>query len=109
MHGHPGRTRGPGEGEHVVDQGPAVGFATTVPAGPDLELEDLFTDPDHVRRGVGRALVDDVLAFAGTTGAARVTVDANPHAQAFYGSVGFVVDGEAPTELGTGLRMHRDV
>ncbi len=88
--------------------GAAVGFATTVPSGADLELEDLFVDPARMRRGVARALVDDVVAFARSTGVARVTVDANPHARRFYEAVGFVADGPTSTELGPGLRMHRD-
>jgi len=89
--------------------GPVVGFATTVPAGRHLELEDLFVHPDAMRRGIGTVLVDDVVGFARSTGVARIAVDANPHARAFYVSVGFTVDGPATTEFGPGLRMHRDV
>lgn len=89
--------------------GAALGFATTVPSGPDLELEDLFVGPDSMRRGIGRLLIDDVLAFALSIGAGRVMVDANPHALAFYEAVGFTVGGGTVTELGPGLRMHREV
>jgi len=89
--------------------GPPVGFATTVRTGADLELEDLFVHPDAMRRGIATALVDDVMGFARSTGVARVAVDANPHARAFYESVGFEGDGPAVTEFGPGVRMHRDV
>ena len=89
--------------------GPALGFSTTVPAGPDLELVDLFVEPGSMRRGVGRLLIDDVVAFARSAGVALVTVDANPHARAFYEASGFEVVGATSTELGPGLRMRLDV
>jgi GNAT superfamily N-acetyltransferase len=101
----PARCRVATDGEH----GPAVGFATVVPVGDTCDLEDLFVEPASMRRGVGRLLVDDALEWAATAGFVRVTVDANPHARAFYGSVGFVVDGPVVTELGPGLLMHRAV
>jgi len=69
----------------------------------------LLAHPDAMRRGIATTLVDDVVGFARSTGVARVAVDANPHARAFYESVGFEVDGPAATEFGPGLRMHRDV
>src|ERR1700724_3697628 len=61
-----------------------VGFATTVTEDGFLELVDLFTDPDWMRRGVATALIDDVVAFAATIGIARVSVVGNPHAAPFY-------------------------
>ena len=56
---------------------------------PDRELEDLFVDPEFMRRGIGRALVRDA--------GAPLTVIANEHARAFYESLGFVVTGIAQT------------
>jgi N-acetylglutamate synthase-like GNAT family acetyltransferase len=38
-----------------------VGLATVVATGQVGELEDLFVDPDWMRRGVGRALVVDAI------------------------------------------------
>jgi hypothetical protein len=49
-----------------------------------------------------------MVGFARSTYVARIAVDANPHALAFYESVGFVVDGPTATEFGPGLRMHGD-
>ncbi len=86
-----------------------VGFATTLYVGRALELEDLFVDPDWMRRGVGRRLVLDVVALAGRHEAQRIEVTANPHAMAFYGTVGFVRDGAVETQFGPGLRMHLEV
>jgi GNAT superfamily N-acetyltransferase len=82
-----------------------AGFATIAFADGVAELEDLFVDPDWMRHGIGRALVDEIGRLARTTGSSCIEVDANPHAQAFYDSVGFVAIGEAAVPYGTGLRM----
>jgi len=89
--------------------GQIVGFATTLQVGSALELEDLFVDPDWMRRGVARQLVLNVVALAGQEGAQRIEVTANPHAMTFYETVGFVSDGAVVTQFGPGVRMHLDV
>ncbi len=86
-----------------------VGFATTLDVEGRLELEDLFVDPDWMRRGVGRALVADAVQFASEKGIARIEVRGNAHALAFYRDVGFLDDGPVTTELGSGRRLHLDV
>ena len=83
----------------AVVEGRIVGFATLVGS----ELEDLFTDPDWMRRGVATALVHD----AATT-VDRIDVTANAHALAFYEAAGFVDDGLAQTSGGPARRMHLD-
>lgn len=98
-----GRTRAA-----VVD-GVVVGFASALVGPSSVELEDLFVDPDHMRRGIARALVDDLRSSAAAAGRARVEVDGNAHALAFYESVGFVAVGEVQLEHGTAIRMHLDV
>jgi GNAT superfamily N-acetyltransferase len=93
----------------AVEDGTIVGFATTVPVDGGLELDDLFVEPDRMRRGVGRRLVEDVLDAAGADGVEHVWVTANPHAMAFYTAVGFVPDGTAPTRFGPAPRLRLDV
>jgi len=83
-----------------------VGFATTVTEHGFLELVDLFTDPVWMRRGVATRLIKDVVEFATSIGAARVSVIGNPHALGFYQRVGFVAEGHVATDFGPGLRMH---
>jgi GNAT superfamily N-acetyltransferase len=82
----------------VVD-GEIVGFATL----GGSELEDLFVDPEWMRRGIATALVRDLAATV-----PRIDLTANPHALAFYESVGFVEDGVVETSGGPAVRMHRD-
>ena len=89
--------------------GRVAGFATSLPAGDALELDDLFVDPDWRRQGAARALVLDVAAHARNKGMGRIEVTANQHAPVFYEKTGFVVDHEVQTRFGPGLRMHLDV
>ena len=89
--------------------GRIAGFATSVPAGDALELDDLFVDPDWMRQGAARALVLDVVAHARVQGIGRIEVTANQHALVFYRKAGFVVDHEVQTRFGPGLRMHLGV
>jgi ribosomal protein S18 acetylase RimI-like enzyme len=90
----------------TVDHQSLIGFATTTRMAEVLELEDLFVDPDWMRRGVGRALIEDVLVFAQAQAMDRVEVKGNPDALRFYERVGFEVGARVQTELGFGYRMH---
>jgi GNAT superfamily N-acetyltransferase len=98
-----GRTRA------AVAEGEIVGFASWLGAGDAFEIEDLFVEPGWMRRGIGRALVLDMIAIARERGIGRVEVTANPHALVFYEKTGFVVDREVATRFMTAPRMCLDV
>jgi len=98
-----GRTRAAVAGDHII------GFASWALCGDTFELEDLFVDPDSMRQGVARALVQDVVARARDDGIRQVEVTANPHALGFYTKVGFVVGHEVETTFGPGFRMRLTV
>jgi diaminopropionate ammonia-lyase len=89
--------------------GTVIGFIRLVYGDGTAELEDLFVDPDWMRRGVATALVRHEADAARRAGITRVDLTANPHALAFYERVGFVRDGDEPTRFGTGTRMHLDI
>jgi GNAT superfamily N-acetyltransferase len=89
--------------------GRVVGFSSIVDGGSWWELEDLFVDPDWMGRGVGRALVVDLVERAGANGVVRVEVDANDHALDFYRRVGFVEGERVALDHGTAVRMTLDV
>lgn len=93
----------------AVSDDTVVGFAIWAPTQGALELEDLFVDPDQMRRGIGRALVRDVVAIASSRGTSRIEVTANEHARAFYTNVGFVADDYVQTTFGPAIRMHLDL
>ena len=100
---HQGRTR------VAVEDGRVVGFVTTTPNGETAELDDLFVDPDWMRRGIGLSLMRDAYVVARGQGVRRIEVTANHHALAFYEVAGFALDGEADTEFGPAPRMHVDI
>jgi ribosomal protein S18 acetylase RimI-like enzyme len=91
---------------YVAEQdGTVVGFATWVEAVGTTELEDLFVDPDYMRRGIAAALVDRIAEVLRARGVGRLEVTANPHALGFYRAAGFTDRGVAKTEFGVGYRM----
>jgi GNAT superfamily N-acetyltransferase len=58
---------------------------------PSLYLEDLFVDPGHRRRGIGRAFLRELGALAVARGCGRfdwTVLDWNVAAQEFYASLG---------------------
>src|SRR4051812_7881914 len=86
--------------------GRVVGFATTLVSGGVIELEDLFVDPDWMRRGIGNELVRDAVRAAQDHGFSCIEVVANPHALEFYEQAGFVHERVVETRFGSASRMH---
>jgi len=94
----------------TLADGTVVGFAATRPTDHGvLELDDLFVDPDAMRRGVARQLILRIATEAAREGVTRIDVTANVHALGFYNAVGFVSDARVDTEFGPAQRMHLDV
>ena len=91
----------------VAEQdGVVVGFAVLLECAEEAcELDGLFVEPDRMRSGVGRRLVEDAMRIARERGATRIEVVANPQAVAFYGAVGFRPAGDAQTRFGPAPRM----
>jgi ribosomal protein S18 acetylase RimI-like enzyme len=91
---------------HVAEEdGSVVGFATWAETAGISELEDLFVDPDYMRRGIATALVSRIAEVLRARGAERLEVTANPHALGFYRAVGFIDCGLAETDFGPAPRM----
>ncbi|HET7049327.1 MAG TPA: GNAT family N-acetyltransferase [Solirubrobacteraceae bacterium] len=91
----------------VGGDGEPIGFSVVIPTDDQVhELDGLFVEPDHMRCGVGRALVQDAAARAARAGAERLEVTAGP-AQGFYEKVGFELVGAAQTRFGPAVRMCR--
>ena len=90
----------------VDEHGSIIGFSTFLVGGDSLELEDLFVDPPRMRQGVGRALVVDLVAIARARSFTQLEVTANPHAMAFYHSLGFVAGRDVETRFYSAPRMH---
>ena len=95
-------------GEVIVAEieGRTFGFAAILSEPGHLELDGLFVDPDHWRRVIGSALVEEAAHEARRRGMTLMVV-ANPHAREFYERCGFSMEGETQTRFGPGLRMSR--
>jgi predicted N-acetyltransferase YhbS len=91
----------------VAEQnGVIVGFAVLLERPADAwELDGLFVEPERMRCGVGRRLVEDAKRIGRERGATRIDVVANPQAVAFYEAVGFIPAGTAQTRFGSAPRM----
>jgi ribosomal protein S18 acetylase RimI-like enzyme len=90
--------------------GSPLGFSVVLPVrGGRCELDDLFVEPDSMRRGIGRLLVHDLAERAAEAGATQVDVIANPNAVGFYARLGFTITGQASTQFGDAPRMTLDL
>lgn len=93
-------------GTWVVESGRiVVGYCFLSPAGKEaVEIKELYVHPDHFRMGLGRALLDAVIASLHRSGVAEVglwVLEKNVRAQAFYEAMGFKQDHQR-REFATG-------
>ena len=73
----------------VVERaGDLLGMATLEGEPPNGELGLLFVEPHAIGTGLGRLLYSRVLEKAGRLGFTRLTVESDPHAEAFYLAMG---------------------
>ena len=92
------------------EDGRSLGFSAVIALrDATAELDGLFVEPDLMRGGVGRALVDDAVDRLRAEGAGRLEVTANLRALGFYEKLGFVAIGPVETMFSPGLRMYRTV
>lgn len=88
--------------------GQLLGFAVVLPRPDgDAELDGLFTDPAHMRRGTGTALVAAAIQRAQQAGARHLHVTANRNALAFYQRNGFAQTGTTRTQFAEAPLMRR--
>ncbi len=91
------------------DDGTPIGFSVVIPDdGAADELDGLFVEPGHMRKGVGRALVEDAVTRSSAHGATALEVTAGP-AQGFYERTGFRVIGDVQTRFAPAVRMRREI
>jgi GNAT superfamily N-acetyltransferase len=91
------------------DDDTPIGFSVVIPSdsGAD-ELDGLFVEPDHMRRGIGRALIEDAVARTAARGGTCLDVTTGP-AEGFYERTGFHVIGTAQTRFALAIRMRRQI
>jgi len=84
----------------IHSRGEVVGAVSVERHETHIQLEQLYVEPEHQRRGIGTSIVRDILAQAES---ARLPVRlrvlaANP-AQKLYARLGFVVTSHTPERL----------
>ena len=77
--------------------GRLAGMIALAAHGAEGELEDFMVEPDCQGQGVGRALMDALLAEARSLDLKRIGLDADPNAERIYRSLGFETVGESPS------------
>lgn len=97
----------------VEHEGQVVGFCHVMASRDHdsagaAEIVAIYIDPPHWRRGWGRALVDQALAFARTRKFEMLTLwvlEGNTRGRSFYEDVGFVPDGGTKHETLGGVTV----
>ena len=84
----------------VAERGGALlGMASLDPLKDGVwDLLHMFVDPSAIGSGAGRALFAAIAQLARGLGGAVLSIQADPHAEAFYLRLGAVRTGEAPSE-----------
>lgn len=75
-----------------------VGLAQVKATGADAELLKLFVEPALLGSGIGRLLFEWATERARELGAARMVIEADPGAAAFYQRMGAQPAGFAPSQ-----------
>lgn len=71
------------------------------------ELGNLWIDPAHLRKGVGRWLWGHAVESARTLGRTDLVIVADPHAEGFYLAMGAIRSGEVASEVDPGRALPR--
>ena len=83
----------------AVVRGEVAGFCSLLRSRAACELDNLWVAPEFMHRGIGRALLHHALETAARAGAAELTVDADPNAEAFYLECGAIRRGQVPAPI----------
>lgn len=96
------------QSEHLVAllASDVVGVVLLVPGEPP-KLRQMAVSRLYQGKGVGRALVNELLRRVSNTGRREVICHARAEAVGFYRSLGFVVEGAPFTEVGIEHRFMR--
>lgn len=79
--------------------GTIIGYYALECLTPDeYELEALFVEPEHIRQGVGRELIEHAKSHARGCGAVSIRIQGDPNAVEFYVAAGGFQIGERESD-----------
>jgi GNAT superfamily N-acetyltransferase len=81
------------------ESGHVVGFYTLDGTPPQGELGNLWIEPAHLRRGIGRLLWNHATAVAADLGFTTLILESDPHAEGFYLAMGAERIGVVPSTV----------
>jgi ribosomal protein S18 acetylase RimI-like enzyme len=79
--------------------GQVAGFYSLTDSSPTWTLDDLWVRPAFMRQGIGRSLLRHAIQLAAKHGASHISIDAEPHAKAFYLSCGAFLESFIPAPI----------
>ncbi|AYM99311.1 GNAT family N-acetyltransferase [Chryseobacterium sp. 3008163] len=65
----------------------------------NVRLDNLFVSPEYIGKGYGKLLMNDFILKIKQSEKIRIILDADPNAQKFYESFGFIKIGESETSV----------
>jgi len=86
-------------------EGAVLGYAIVKIDGKEALLRDLFVEPEHFRKGIGKSLFEEALRFARDRGATRMKLFGDPNAVGFYESLGMQKIGDQPSIVDGGRTL----
>ncbi len=83
----------------VVEDSVSAYYSYYLIENNSVRLDNLFVSPESIRKGYGSLLMNDFILKAQKIGRERVILDADPNAERFYKSLGFVKIGQIETSI----------
>ena len=70
-----------------------LGFAAISIKETIAELEHMWVMPEHMKKGVGKALIEAIIKYCEAAGIESLTIESDPNARGFYEKMGAQLTG----------------
>ena len=89
----------------LEEEGCVVGFYGLRERGSEAELLYLFVEPTAVNRGLGKQLWAHAIETAARLGVQKISIESDPHAEAFYRAMGATLVGDVSSTAQSDRRL----
>lgn len=83
----------------VINKSTAAYYSYFEIENNSVRLDNLFVSPENIGKGYGKLLMNDFILKIKNSKTKRIILDADPNAQKFYESFGFVEAGQIETSI----------